>query len=134
MDRDKVKVLRVEINKALEAVSKKFGMEMHIGNITFSTNGFTGRLTANELTSDGKNANHEADWNKASDLGLVKREWLGKLHGGYEIIGYDFKKRTRNIIYSKNGKTYTGDTSRLHRDMNLIPTMIYHTKGKAKQC
>ncbi len=122
MDRDKAKTVRVELNKALSEVAEKFNLTMRIGNITFNENGFTSKITADELTSEGKNAKQHADWLKASELGLVKREWLGRLVGGYEIIGYDFKKRTRNIIYSKGGKQYTGDTDRLNRDMNLIET------------
>ena len=117
MDRTKLKVIRMAMNKALEEVGKEFDMELTIGRMTYSERGFSAKVQADELTQDGGNAKYAYDWDMASRLGHVQKEWLGKFHDGYEIVGYDFNKPKNSIIYRKGGKQYNGKSDSLVRHM-----------------
>ncbi len=105
MDRQTVKLLRVEIEQALELVRAKHSdMHLGVGSITFTDIGFRGTLICEEQNSDGVSKKFTEDWAKAVSLGYVQQEWLGvetlsRRDGKtMKVIGYDFKKRKNNII------------------------------------
>jgi hypothetical protein len=107
MNRTILKDIRADLTKALGEVQEKYNIELKLGSMTYSSVGFTVRLTASEKTSTGNNARYEKDWKQAVALGIVEDAWLGKVTSdGYKVIGFNFKKRKNGMILTKSGKEY----------------------------
>jgi len=52
-DKANLKMLRVEMNKELQSVAKKYGITIDVGNASFSSNEVTFKVNANTVESDG---------------------------------------------------------------------------------
>ena len=102
MERETLKRIRVDINKALEAVEEKYDITLEFRGITFDTTGFSTKLTGTQKTKDGRNARQLQDWDRAVKLEIVEPEWMGLvLEDGYKITGYDPKKQVNCIMLEK---------------------------------
>lgn len=119
MNKQKVKEMRVEINKALEVVRKLHpDMNLQVGSIRFTDTGFKAQVICEEQTADGVNAKYIKDWEEAVRLDLVKAEHLGVITEDrgqrYKVIGYDFAKIRNCIVLEQmsSGKIYI--TGKLH--------------------
>lgn len=51
--RDDIKMLRVEINNALKDVAVKYGIELKLGNINFTSANFSAKLKASTINGNG---------------------------------------------------------------------------------
>jgi lipopolysaccharide export system protein LptA len=59
-NKNNIKALRVEMDKAMQSISKKYGIEMQTGNASFSGNEVTFKVNANTVGSDGAAITKEA--------------------------------------------------------------------------
>jgi len=59
-NRNTIKALRVEMDQALQSISKKYGIEIETGNASFSGNEVTFKVKANTVGSDGAAITKEA--------------------------------------------------------------------------
>ena len=59
-NRNNIKALRVEMDKAMQSISKKYGIEIQTGNASFSGNEVTFKVKANTVGSDGTAITKEA--------------------------------------------------------------------------
>jgi len=108
--------LRMDMQEKLDELSEEYSIEIKLGRITYTDNSFRASITGDEIAPDGTNRKRLADWHQAVKLGRVKGEWLNKtIAGGYKIVGYDFKKRSRSIILIKDGRMYSGVTASVER-------------------
>ena len=120
MDRTRLKMLRVDIDKALAVIGAEYSIDIKMGNARFTDTGFTTKVTGEEISPQGVNKAREADWVLGVKLGMVKADWLGKvIAGGYKITGCDHSKRSRNIILTKGGKEYSGKAESVERSLTL---------------
>jgi len=75
-DRDNLKMLRPEIQSVLDMIKDEYGISLSIGNISFSSNRFTTRLTA---TIPGASAEEQPDEDdQFADLSAKIDPWLQK--------------------------------------------------------
>ncbi len=126
MNKQKVKEMRVEINKALEVVRKLHpDMDLQLGSIRFTGTGFKAQVVCEEVNADGVSAKYANDWEEAVRLDLVKAEHLGVITEDrgqrYKVIGYDFAKIRNCIVLEQmsSGKIYiTSHTHFLQREFS----------------
>ncbi len=122
MDKAKVKIMRIEIDEALQLIAKDHGLSLGVGNIRFTDTGFKAQVICEEKNADGVNARYLKDWEEAVRLDLVKAEWLGVIttqrrNGNrMKVIGYDFAKLKNCVVLEEmaSGKLYI--TSKTHFD------------------
>lgn len=94
-DKPALKALRQEINAALESVAKKNGITLRLGNISYSSDTFRGKLEATIVTKDASGATlskEQLDFQKNAKLLGFKPEDLGrKLKDGTVIHGANLR-------------------------------------------
>lgn len=109
-NKSNLKTLRVDITAALDEVAKKHGIDLSIGNISFSANEFTTKLTAKG--SDNKTENAEMDFQRGAIRIGIKSEAYGKHFtlGGdtFKLVGINTRAKKYPLlgINGANGKTY----------------------------
>jgi hypothetical protein len=123
MDTTKLKHLRKQIQGALDDIADVEKLKLRLGNISYSDVGFTARITAEELDSDGGSKKDQKEWDDAVRYGFVKSEWMNKIvmdfnRKRYTVVGYNFKKRKYPVIIEslENGKRYIISVERLKRE------------------
>jgi|WetSurSiteA1Bulk_404760.scaffolds.fasta_scaffold92956_2 hypothetical protein len=106
-----LKEVREDINKALASVMAKHGLTIDLGNISYTGDQFTSKITAKVTNGGTKEDVAKREWDRWAPLYGMKAEWFGKevRIGGslLTITGIDHKKR-KNIVQitSKNGTNY----------------------------
>lgn len=86
MEKATLKLIREDINKALEEVAKKYDMTMKLGNISYDELGFTGKVLAQLNEIDGKQPS-QVNFEKYCEL--------------YGLQATDYNKE-----FNRNGKTF----------------------------
>jgi len=102
--------LRTDVNAALADVMKKHGILLEIGNISFSENQFTTKLTAktgNLTSADGA----KKEWDKHAYLYGMKPEWFGMtviVGSAKHTITKILPNKHKNVVQitSATGKNY----------------------------
>jgi len=93
-DKQNLKIIREDISNALKAVEQKHGMKLHLGNISFTSDEFSGKLKASIGDAADAVDNPEIKWRKE----FLDYVALGFAH---TIIKDDLDKE-----FSYGGKTY----------------------------
>ena len=102
--------LRTDINAALAEVMKKHGISIEIGNISFSGEQFTTKLTAKTGSSTTEES-AKNEWEKYATVYGMKPEWFGKkvfISGSNHTITKLLPSKRKNIVQitSADGKKY----------------------------
>tara|TARA_R110000782_G_scaffold129368_1_gene220972 strand:- start:279 stop:674 length:396 start_codon:yes stop_codon:yes gene_type:complete len=112
-NKSNIRALRVELNEAMKSLSDKYGVKVHAGNASFSTNEVTFKLTLNVLNENGLALTQNAEY-----FELVKEGYgLGHFSIGdsvrlgsdtYVLSGFNNRASKNQIEISdlKNNKTY----------------------------
>ena len=115
-DRTNLKQLRVDIDKALEAVGKQHGIVLKAGSASFEPTNATFKLACSVITPDGTVVSKEAeDFKRRAFMYGLRAEDLGETFTfkcqEYEIVGLSVKARTAPILCKQksNGKVYKFD-------------------------
>ena len=116
--------IRSDINTALAQVSKKYGIELGIGNISFTENTFSTKLTASAVgnstaqkTSDslpGNVAMRAAFVKNASYLGFKSSDLGSKvMFQGEEcvLVGARMKAKAKLVVAKKDGSLFAAQPS-----------------------
>ena len=115
MDRDKVRELKMEINKSLEEIGAEYGMTIKIqGSMSFTESSCRGKFECFETKSDGTvyDPSKEDFINRAKQYGLSPKD-LGKTftHNGelFKITGLKssrpkFPISAENVVTQKRYK------------------------------
>jgi hypothetical protein len=113
IDRATCKLLRDEMNAALQAVATKHGIQITAKNGTFSPTAFTLKFEAAVIGSSGVAETKEREaFKQLAELYSLKADWLDKSfnHGSdsYTIIGLNSRKHKRPVLCQQkaNGKVY----------------------------
>lgn len=62
-DKQNVNILREEINENLKAIGEKYGLELHLGNIRYSEEDFSGKLEVKVAkTEEEKEEKARKEW------------------------------------------------------------------------
>jgi hypothetical protein len=95
---EELKAFRVDLANAMKELEKKYDIDLHLGNISYDSTGFHGKLEGKNKTSEGKRVSDPLSEQYArmilSDAGFV-----GNIPE--QIIG--------SSIIGKNGVVYTID-------------------------
>ena len=113
-----LKEVREEMNKALEEVGKKYGVQFDTGNASFDEYSFTfkvnGKMTA---TEDGESV-EKKEWDKYCGMFGLKPENFGQTIEAnfgqkYQILGLKPSSRKNPILLKdlRTGKTGVGPAS-----------------------
>jgi len=114
-DKTTLKVLREDINKALEQVAQTHGITIHAGNCSYDSELCTFKLGCQiegALSQTEKDLEDELAYRLTSSFKLsLDRSKVGKLEGReYTLIGYKTRARKRPfVVLGKNGKQYVID-------------------------
>ncbi len=89
-DRDTIRLIRKDIDKALEPIKEKYGLDsLDSGNATFNSNEFTMKIEG-LLSKDSEAEENQARWNMYADAFKIPMNGVGKQfeHKGnmFEII------------------------------------------------
>ena len=114
IDKEALRLLRTELNKAVEAVAKAHGVKLEFGSGTYGEDRKWGKLTL-EIRTIGENGvvetRERAAFKVNAELLGLKAEDLDKeiMHSGriYKIVGANPKSyRFPIIVADTSGKTY----------------------------
>ena len=109
-DRNTVKNLRNDIDKALATLSKKYGIEISAGNASFTSSNVTYKVQAAVKASGGIVMTKEAsDFNLYANINLpgFKLGQTISLQGKeYTIAGWKVRAQRNPVIVTRNGKSY----------------------------
>lgn len=108
-DRQSLKTLRAEMDSAFAAINKKFGIEISTGNISFTNNNATIKVTAATI-NDGLVITKEAEaFNQFKSLYGLGAYTLGQtvlLQGKYYTIA-GWKPRCKSpLVVEREGRSY----------------------------
>lgn len=117
-NRANLKNIRSDMDKALEEVSKKYGITLGIGSIRFTENDFTCRITSVVKTAGGTNTTDDSDTkvNPKWTVAFLKNYfWMGlkkddlgktfKLRGEtVKLVGARVKATYPLVVEKANGK------------------------------
>jgi hypothetical protein len=114
-DRNTVKNLRNDIDAALAALSKKYGIEISAGNATFTSSNVTYKVQAAVKAASGVIMTKEAsDFNLYANRVLADYK-LGQtieLQGKeYVIAGWKARAQKNPVIVTRDGKSYRVSTA-----------------------
>lgn len=114
-DRNTVKNLRNDIDAALAALSKKYGIEISAGNATFTSSNVTYKVQAAVKAAGGITMTKEAsDFNLYANRVLADYK-LGQtieLQGKeYVIAGWKARAQKNPVIVTRDGKSYRVSTA-----------------------
>ena len=111
-DRTNLRLLRDDVESALNAVGKKYGIDLRLGTGRFSSENVTFRLEGSVIRAEGVVTREAAEFRQYADLLGLEASDLGKTftQGGrrFEITGAKLSSRkypilARNVL---NGKVY----------------------------
>jgi len=109
-DRAAVKNLRDDINAALSAVSSKYGIQLSVGNATFTSNNVTYKVQAAVKASDGMVMTKEASafntYGKYQLPGFNLGQTIILQGNEYVISGWKPKSTKSPVLVTRGGKTY----------------------------
>jgi hypothetical protein len=113
IDRATCKVLREEMEAALQAVATKHGIQIKSKNGSFSPTMFTLKFEASVIGTGGVAETQERQaYKQLCQVYGLKAEWLDKTfnHGTdtYTVVGLNTRKHKRPVLCKQtgNGKTY----------------------------
>lgn len=114
-DRNTVKNLRNDIDAALAALSKKYGIEISAGNASFTSSNVTYKVQAAVKAAGGITMTKEAsDFNLYANRVLADYK-LGQtieLQGKeYVIAGWKARAQKNPVIVTRDGKSYRVSTA-----------------------
>ena len=115
-----LKALRTELDALHKALEKKYGIELKVGNASYSNNEVTFKLKANTISANGTVVTKEAlNWPLYADLNGVGHFNVGdkvNLNGSiYEITGWNTRARKSPVMIKdiKTGASYKCPTGTL---------------------
>jgi hypothetical protein len=113
MDRSTLKMMRVDINKALQSVANKYNTSMECGNARFTDTSATFKLEINEVNKDGVVMTcQRKDFVSLSKLYGLNPKWLDKTFNmeskTFKIVGFNTRARKAPIelVEVKTGKKF----------------------------
>lgn len=113
-DRNTVKNLRSDIDKALATLSKKYGIEITAGNASFTPSNVTYKVQAAVKAASGVTMTKEAsDFNLYGNISLsgFKLGQTISLQGKeYTIAGWKVRAQRNPVIVTRDGKSYRVST------------------------
>ena len=113
-DRTTVKNLRNDIDSALAALSKKYGIEISAGNASFTSSNVTYKVQAAVKAAGGVTMTKEAsDFNLYASINLsgFKLGQTISLQGKeYTIAGWKVRAQRNPVIVTRDGKSYRVST------------------------
>lgn len=113
-DRNTVKNLRSDIDKALATLSKKYGIEITAGNASFTSSNVTYKVQAAVKAAGGVTMTKEAsDFNLYANINLpgFKLGQTISLQGKeYTIAGWKVRAQRNPVIVTRDGKSYRVST------------------------
>lgn len=102
-DKSNLATVRADINALLAAYSKKSGIELNIGNISFSEGEFTTKLNAK--LPNVKTIDDVILESRVKALGLKTTSKCGK-----KLVGYNTRAKAYPFVFENNGKKYKCST------------------------
>ena len=120
IDRNVLRVLRPELDAALEAIGAKCGIELKIGHGSFSPTHFTFKLEgviSGEVDADGARFLANAFWHG------IDKSWLGKQvsFGGSYFTLVGLKSGGKSfMLRDMNGKQFRAPVDSFKRNAKLV--------------
>jgi len=110
-NRNNIKALRVEMDKAMQSISKKYGIAIQTGNASFSGNEVTFKVKANTTSTDGTAITAEAmQFEKEKSLHGLNHLSVGDtiyIQGNpYILNGLNSRARKAPIQFSNSKGNY----------------------------
>lgn len=104
-----LKEIRKDVDEALKTVGDKYGIDLSLGNISYTKDSFTGKLLAEKrLSSDEVEDKKRKEWNNnCSIYGFTKEDYQKTFeHKGkiYALIGFA-TSRPKFCVIAKDIKT-----------------------------
>ena len=112
LDRTAVRRINDDIQSALDAVAKRYGVQIKVGNSRFSNTNCTTKIDISTVSEGGTVMTKEAtDYNRyASSFGLTKKlgETFEFRYDTYEIVGLKPRSSKYPVLAKNlsNGKTF----------------------------
>ncbi len=104
-DRTNLRLLRDDVESALNAVGKKYGIDLRLGTGRFSSENVTFRLEGSVIRAEGVVTREAAEFRQYADLLGLEASDLGKTfqHRGqpYEIVGAKLSS-SKYPIFARN--------------------------------
>ena len=101
-DKPTLKTVREALATALDGLQGELGINLEIGNISYSANQFTAKLTGSLLGHDPL----ADEWERYANIYDLDVTWIGRgfVFNGktYTVVGLDTKKRKYPVIASCN--------------------------------
>lgn len=128
-DKENLKDIRADLAKAFEEMAEKYGIRMSIGNISFTPNEFSARLSAvTEFVGDTATSDIPGDvkWQKAflrhcANYGFARSD-LGRTiqYSGEPmvIVGLRAKAQLPLVLSRQNGQFLAADPVRVKKEMS----------------
>lgn len=111
-DKSNIRALRIELNAAMQSVSDKYGVKIHAGNASFSSNEVTFKVKLNilnenglALTQNAENFELVKDANGLSHLSIGDSVTLSG--ASYILSGFNNRASKNQIEVSKNNESYS---------------------------
>ena len=106
-DKNNLKALRVEMDSALESISKRFGITIKTGNASFSGNECTFKVKLNTKGTDGTVITKEAmDWDRHKGLHGMDHLNVGDpitIQGNrYTLSGFNTRARKAPVNFTND--------------------------------
>jgi hypothetical protein len=124
IDRNAMQVLRPEIDKALEIIATKYGIQMNTARGTFDNSTGTFKININTILDNGtvmtKEAKDFVDYEWKHHLDKTDLWKYFSYYGiKYQIIGFKIKARKNNIIVESQGKQFVMSDESIRTEKNL---------------
>ena len=106
-DKSNLQALRVEMDKALQAISNKYGITIKAGNASYSGNECTFKVKCNTIGSDGTVITKEAkDWDRHKGLHNLSHLSVGDtitIQGSpYILRGFNTRARKAPVNFKNS--------------------------------
>lgn len=116
---EQFKAFRADANILFMSLQDKYGVEIKLGNITYSKDGFfNSKITVKNKQVNGLSF-EQNQWNQHCNLFSLKKEWFGKvivINGkSLRIAGLDVSKPKRSITLTDGKKNYVTDAPTIVR-------------------
>jgi len=125
IDRTTLRLMRQEIEEAVQQVAQKFNVNIEAGNASFSSDNATLKLAISTIDASGNVLTKEAQAFEtyAPMYGITKKlgETFETHQGIYTLVGFKPKSKKYPILATNaKGKTYKFPTSILANDFQLV--------------
>jgi hypothetical protein len=133
-NRNNIKALRVEMDQAMQSISKKYGIEIQTGNASFSGNEVTFKVKANTVGSDGAAITKEAmQFEREKSLHGLNHLSIGDtiyIQGNpYILNGLNSRARKAPIQFSNNKGNYKCSIQMLKVENQLSNRLFRSTQN-----